>query len=174
MTLTAIALAAAMTVLTAVAPGQAPATTPSPAPAPAAAPAKAAAGKPPVPVEQPTPTIDPAYVYEPSGRRDPFISLVGRGDDKSAPALRPAGLSGLMIGEITVKGVVRDRNGFTALLQAPDNKTYNVRSGDKLFDGSVKSINQEKVIFSQDVSDPLSLVKQREVSKPVRQADGRG
>ena len=47
-------------------------------------------------------------------------------------------------------------------------------TGDKLFDGSVKSINQEKVIFSQDVNDPLSLVKQREVSKPVRQADGRG
>jgi len=173
MTLTAIALAAAMTVVTAVAPQQAPATTP--APAPASAPAKPTApGKPPVPVEQPTPTIDPAYVYEPAGRRDPFISLVGRGDDKSAPAIRPAGLAGLLIGEITVKGVVRDRNGFTALLQASDNKTYNVRTGDKLFDGSVKSINQEKVIFSQDVSDPLSLVKQREVSKPVRQADGRG
>ena len=173
MTLTAIALAAAMTVVTAVAPQQAPATTP--APAPASAPAKPTApGKPPVPVEQPTPTIDPAYVYEPAGRRDPFISLVGRGDDKSAPAIRPAGLAGLLIGEITVKGVVRDRNGFTALLQASDNKTYNVRTGDKLFDGSVKSINQERVIFSQDVSDPLSLVKQREVSKPVRQADGRG
>ncbi len=173
MTLTAIALAAAMTIVTAVAPEQAPATTP--APAPAATPAKPAVpGKPPVPVEQPTPTIDPAYVYEPAGRRDPFISLVGRGDDKSAPTIRPAGLAGLLIGEITVKGVVRDRNGFTALLQAADNKTYNVRTGDKLFDGSVKSINQEKVIFSQDVSDPLSLVKQREVSKPVRQADGRG
>ena len=171
MTLTAIALAAAMTVVTAVAPEQAPATTPAPASTQAK---PAAPGKPPVPVEQPTPTIDPAYVYEPAGRRDPFISLVGRGDDKSAPTIRPAGLAGLLIGEITVKGVVRDRNGFTALLQAADNKTYNVRTGDKLFDGSVKSINQEKVIFSQDVSDPLSLVKQREVSKPVRQADGRG
>ncbi len=38
----------------------------------------------------------------------------------------------------------------------------------------MKSINQEKVIFSQDVNDPLSLVKQREVPKPVRQAEGRG
>ena len=170
MTLTAIALAAAMSVVAAVAPEQAP---PPATPAPAAA-KPPAPGKPPVPVEQPTPTIDPAYVYEPAGRRDPFISLVGRGDDKSAPALRPAGLAGLLIGEITVKGVVRDKNGFTALLQASDNKTYTVRTGDKLFDGSVKSINQERVIFSQDVSDPLSLVKQREVSKPVRQADGRG
>ena len=77
-------------------------------------------------------------------------------------------------GEVTVKGVLKDRAGFMALLQAPDRKTYNVRVGDKLFDGTVKSINQEKVVFSQDVNDPLSLVKQREVPKPVRQAEGRG
>jgi Tfp pilus assembly protein PilP len=131
-------------------------------PAPAAAPA------------QPLPTIDPSYVYEPAGRRDPFISLLGRGEDTSPKAARPPGLSGLLIGEITVKGVVRDRTGFIAMLQAPDNKTYTVRVGDKLLDGTVKSISQEKVIFSQDVNDPLSLVKQREVPKPVRQAEGRG
>ena len=93
---------------------------------------------------------------------------------RTAPAVRPPGLSGLLIGEITVKGVVRDRQGFIAMVQAPDNKTYAVRVGDKLLDGSVKSITQEKVIFSQDVNDPLSLVKQREVPKPVRQTEGRG
>ncbi len=126
------------------------------------------------PPKQPLPTVDPAYVYDPAGRRDPFISLVGRGDDQRPAAARPPGLSGLLIGEITVKGVVRDRTGFLAMLRAPDNKTYTVRVGDKLLDGTVKSINQEKVIFSQDVNDPLSLVKQREVPKPVRQAEGRG
>jgi Tfp pilus assembly protein PilP len=135
---------------------------PTPAPAPAA------------PPPQDLPKIDPGYVYEPAGRRDPFISLLGRGDEHAPKAARPAGLSGLLIGEITVKGVVRDRTGFIAMLQAPDNKTYTVRVGDKLLDGTVKSINQEKVIFSQDVNDPLSLVKQREVPKPVRQAEGRG
>ena len=134
------------------------------------APAQGAA-KPPA---QPLPTIDPAYVYEPAGRRDPFVSLLGRGEDANPKAARPPGLSGLLIGEITVKGVVRDRTGYIAMLQAPDNKTYTVRVGDKLLDGTVKSISQEKVIFSQDVNDPLSLVKQREVPKPVRQAEGRG
>jgi Tfp pilus assembly protein PilP len=151
----------------------------APAAQPAAKPAAPAQGAakpaaPATPPKQPLPTLDPAYVYEPSGRRDPFISLVGRGDEKSPTAVRPPGLSGLLIGEITVKGVLRDRTGFIAMLRAPDNKTYTVRVGDKLLDGTVKSINQEKVIFSQDVNDPLSLVKQREVPKPVRQAEGRG
>jgi Tfp pilus assembly protein PilP len=134
----------------------------------------AAPAKPQSPPVQSMPTIDPAYVYEPAGRRDPFVSLVGRGESTAPPAVRPPGVSGLLIGEITVKGVVRDRQGFIAMVQAPDNKTYAVRVGDKLLDGSVKSITQEKVIFSQDVNDPLSLVKEREVPKPVRQSEGRG
>jgi len=129
----------------------------------------------PPPAQAPPPTPDPGYSYNPDGRRDPFVSLVGRGETGSGPGTpRPTGVAGLLIGEVNVKGVLRDRDGFLALLQAPDNKTYTVRVGDKLFDGTVKSINQEKVVFSQNVNDPLSLVKQREVPKPVRPGEGRG
>jgi Tfp pilus assembly protein PilP len=123
---------------------------------------------------QPVPVVDPGYAYQPDGRRDPFISLLGRGDPTIPQTARPSGVSGLLIEEITVKGVLRDRSGFMAMVQAPDNKTYIVRVGDKLLDGSVKSINKDQVIFSQNVNDPLSLIKQREVPKPVRQAEGRG
>jgi type IV pilus assembly protein PilP len=142
-------------------------------PAKPAAPPSATAPARPDP-KQALPVIDPAYVYEPAGRRDPFISLLGRGQEGTPTAARPAGVPGLLIGEVTVKGVLKDRAGFIALLQAPDRKTYNVRVGDRLFDGTVKSINEDKVVFSQDVNDPLSLIKQREVPKPVRQAEGRG
>ena len=139
---------------------------------PGAKPAPAQPAPPPKPDS--LPKIEPGYAYEPAGRRDPFISLLGRGEDTRPQAQRAPGLAGLLIGEVTVKGVLRDKSGFIAMLQAPDNKTYNVRVGDKLLDGSVKSINQDQVIFSQDVNDPLSLVKQREVPKPVRQVEGRG
>jgi type IV pilus assembly protein PilP len=124
-------------------------------------------------VEAGKPPASPAYTYDPAGRRDPFISLVGRGTDPQSQVVRPAGMAGLLISEVTVKGVLRDRTGFLVMLRAPDNKTYTVRIGAKLLDGTVKSISQDKVIFSQDVNDPLSLVKQREVPKPVRQGDGR-
>ena len=76
--------------------------------------------------------------------------------------------------EVTVKGVIRGSSGFIAMIQAPDNKTYIVRAGDRLFDGAVKTITQDGVIFWQDVNDPLSLVKQREVPKRVRATEGRG
>ncbi len=116
----------------------------------------------------------PGYSYDPEGRRDPFQSLLGRGNDPQANASRPSGVAGLLIGDVSVKGILRDRNGFVAMIQAPEGKTFLVKTGDKLFDGSVKAISQDKVIFSQDVNDPLSLVKQREIPKAVRPADGRG
>jgi hypothetical protein len=85
------------------------------------------------------------------------------------PGQRPAGLPGMLIGEVTVKGTFKSpKGGFLALLQAPDGRTYTVKQGDKVFDGSVKAITAEAVVFSQDVNDPLSLVKQREVRKSIR------
>jgi hypothetical protein len=130
--------------------------------------------KPPQATPPPPPVEAPGYTYNPEGRRDPFVSLLLRGSDPGSPASRPPGPPGLLINEVIVKGIVRDRTGFIAIIQGPDTKTFIVRSGEKLMDGSVKSITVDTVIFSQDVSDPLSLVKQREVRKAVRPVDDRG
>jgi Tfp pilus assembly protein PilP len=166
-------IVASFTLLPVLAAAQTPAAqTPPAQPSPAQTPAPAPAAKPPQ-VEATKPVMTPTYSYDPAGRRDPFVSLVGRGVDAQGQAVRPPGLAGLLISEVLVKGVLRDRTGFLVMLRAPDNKTYTVKVGAKLLDGSVKAISQDKVIFSQDVNDPLSLVKQREVPKPVRQGDGR-
>jgi len=109
------------------------------------------------------------YTYDPDGRRDPFVSLLYRGGEtRPMGGTRPVGLAGLLVGEVSVKGVLKARNGLIALIQAPDNKTYIVHPGDRLMDGSVKSVAPDAVVFSQDVNDPLSLVKQREVRKTIR------
>ena len=139
-------------------------------PADAQAPAPAA-GTPARAAEQAPPPN--GYTYNPEGRRDPFVSLVGRGDDTKG-VKTTNGVPGLLVNEITVKGVIRGTSGYLAMIQSPDNKTYIIRSGDRLADGSVKTITQDGVVFSQDVHDPLSLIKQREVPKRVRATDGRG
>jgi type IV pilus assembly protein PilP len=130
-------------------------------PAPAAPPPAAGTPEPPAP-----------FTYDPEGRRDPFISLLGRGSDPMGTGVRPNGVPGLLINEVSVKGIVRNNSGFVALIQGPDNKTYVVKAGDRLMDGTVKSIVQDAVVFSQDVNDPLSLVKQKEIRKTLRSADG--
>lgn len=118
----------------------------------------------------PLPPPGAGYTYDPAGRRDPFVSLNARGAELSlAAGQRPAGVPGLLIGEVTVKGIFKSpKGGFIALLQAPDGRTYPVKQTDKVFDGSVKAITPDAVVFSQDVNDPLSLVKQREVRKSIR------
>ena len=129
-----------------------------------------AAAEAPADKQQPPPPQGAGYSYDPSGRRDPFVSLASRGGDVAPPpGARPAGVSGLLVNEMTVKGVWKSsRGGFIALVQSPDNRTYIVKAGDKVFDGTVKQITQDAVVFSQDVNDPLSLVKQREVRKAIR------
>ena len=149
----------------------------TPPPAQAAAPQRpqGAPGAPaaPAPGGQAAPGATPAgagYSYDPAGRRDPFVSLTGRGAEVAVPGgVRPGGVPGLLIGEITLKGVLKSpKGGFIALVQSPDNRTYIIRQGDKVYDGSVKAITAEAVVFAQDVNDPLSLVKQREVRKAIR------
>jgi Tfp pilus assembly protein PilP len=109
------------------------------------------------------------YAYNPAGRRDPFVSLVNRGSDtRSASGMRPPGLGGLSVDEVALHGIVRSRQVYVAMIQAPDGKNYTVRSGDRLLDGTVKAVTDGAVVFTQQVSDPLSLVKQREVRKPLR------
>jgi hypothetical protein len=109
------------------------------------------------------------YSYDPAGRRDPFVSLLGRGGDVPTTGARPQGLPGLLIAEVTVKGSLKTVKGdYVALLQAPDNKTYIAHAGDKVLDGAIKTITAAEVVFTQDVTDPLSLVKQREVRKAIR------
>jgi Tfp pilus assembly protein PilP len=154
------------------APGQSPAPStpaaPTPVQAPAAATAAPATQTPPAEREPET-----SYTYDPEGRRDPFVSLVGRGTDPKRTGERAPGIPGLLVSEVTVKGTMRGRSGYIAMIQASDNKTYIVRAGDRLMDGTVKAVTEDGVVFSQDVNDPLSLVKQREVAKRVR-GEGRG
>jgi hypothetical protein len=111
----------------------------------------------------------PPYTYDPNGRRDPFVSLLFRGGDPHPTgATRPSGLPGQLVGELNLKGILKSKAGYIAILQGSDNKTYIGRPGDRVMDGSIKSIVPDAVVFSQDVNDPLSLVKQREVRKAIR------
>jgi len=135
-----------------------------------ASPQPPAAGTPAQPVERsgPPPSV---FTYQAAGRRDPFVSLAGRGASPQSTGARPAGLPGILINEVSLKGIMKERSGFIALVQGPDKKTYPVRQGQRLLDGSVKSISQDAVVFSQDVNDPLSTVKQKEVRKTLRSGE---
>ncbi len=111
----------------------------------------------------------PAYAYDPEGRRDPFVSLLRRATDPRRPGGKPGeGVAGFLVSEIEIKGIMQSRGAFIALVLGPDGKTYTVRVNDRLLDGSVRAITSDTIVLLQDVNDPLSLTKQREVRKTLR------
>jgi len=116
---------------------------------------------------QPPAAAPDSYSYDPGGRRDPFLNLMGIGTDTHG-GRRAEGAAGLMIAEVSVRGVVESRRGMVAMVEGPDKKTLVVHSGDRFADGTVKAITVQGLVIIQDVTDPLSLVKQREVRKLLR------
>jgi Tfp pilus assembly protein PilP len=126
-----------------------------------------------VPAQAPAPLPPPGegFTYDPEGRRDPFLNLLAAGADTNLAAQRPEGPAGLATAEISVRGVVSSRGALIAMVQGPDNRTHIVRQGDKLLDGTVKAVTPEGLIIVQDVTDPLSLVKQREVRRLLRSVE---
>jgi Tfp pilus assembly protein PilP len=151
---------------------QAAAQTPAAA-TPAAAPAPQAPTPPVVTPAQPgaqqAPQPPPeTYVYQSSGRRDPFLSPFGGSSESRQTSRRGDGPAGMSLAEISVRGILQSRGNLVAMVQGPDNKTYIVHQGDKLLDGTIKSVIAQGLIVIQEVNDPLSLVKQREVRKLLR------
>jgi type IV pilus assembly protein PilP len=139
---------------------------PGPASAPGAgtpgaaqAPAPGAPAGPPLPLEN--------YSYQPEGRRDPFMSLLGVGGETQGKK-GGSGAAAFTLAEISVRGIVLSKGQLLAMVQAPDDKTYVIHQGDKLADGVVKTVTPQGLVVIQDINDPLSVQKQREVRKLLR------
>ena len=137
-----------------------------------AAPAPPKTGTPAPAAKADLPSPPANFEYAADGRRDPFLSLVNRGADPRAtgnqPVKRAEGVPGLMVSEMTVRGIVQTRGAWVAMVAGVDGKVYSVRAGDKLADGVVREVTAQAVVILQEVNDPLSLDKQREVRKLLR------
>ena len=149
--------------------------------APASAQSPAPAAPPPGSAASPAPTTDlgrslvegelaptaGGYAYSSQGRRDPFVSLLKPVDSNAGGKTRPPGINGFLIQELALKGIVKGPKGFTAMLLGTDNHSYFVTVGQRLFDGVVTAIDATSVTFRQEVTDPLSTVKSRDVKKSL-------
>jgi Tfp pilus assembly protein PilP len=140
--------------------------------APAATSPEDAVERPPLDVEVDT----GGFAYNSQGRRDPFVSLQRPVAADRGPKTRKPGMEGFLIQEVALKGIVRTAGGgmgiaadpgFIATFLGADGKSYFVRTGQRLYDGVITAVDATSVTFRQDVTDPLSPVKSREVQKSL-------
>ncbi len=144
--------------------------------APASAAPVAAAPAPPADPAKPGPAgLKPVdnFTYSADNRRDPFLNLVSRGGtgDKTQKGAKRDGLAGISVDEVSVRGVMQSRGGYVAIVQGTDNKTYLARPSDHLQDGTIRTINAQGLVILQEVTDPLSPTKQKEVRKGLRASE---
>ena len=139
--------------------------------------ADAQAPAPPAPAAPAAPTPPANYGYSVDGRRDPFVALLGNtGTKKSnAPAamVRAEGAAGIGTDELSVKGILQSQGTWIAMVAGPSGRVYTVHQGDRIADGTIRGITPQFVLIVQQVNDPLSLEKQREVRKFLRGGDNK-
>ena len=74
----------------------------------------------------------------------------------------------LMIGQLTLKGIIVSQDGMLAIVENAATRTYFLRVNDPLFDGVVAHISRDSVIFRETVSDSLGRpIGTRDVVKKI-------
>ena len=108
------------------------------------------------------------FSYDPAGRRDPFRSLLGGLKEEAEGAkVRPPGLPGMLVEEVLVEGIIQTPSGILAFVQGRDSLSYIIRPGTKLYNGEVKEILPDRVIFRQQVDDPKQMRPYEEVVREL-------
>ncbi|MEK6681688.1 MAG: pilus assembly protein PilP [Nitrospirota bacterium] len=103
------------------------------------------------------------YVYDPTGKRDPFRSAI-LGESLRGKEILPP-LQRREISELKLIGIVWDKGGYSAMLETPDAKGYTIKVGTLIGPkkGVVKKITKRTVVIEEKYMDIIGEMKTREV-----------
>ncbi len=157
---------------------------PSPQPAPTATKKKAKSAPAARPMAASKTTKAAAETKRPSleiaGKRDPFKipppPVPGRPGEEGITGPLPPGNRGLIVGQLTLKGIVREENTKTmiAVVTNYTRRAYFLRVNDVLYNGVVSRITPDSIYFSENTLDAKGRVTSREVVKKLGSAPGEG
>ena len=108
-----------------------------------------------------------------AARRDPFESLVARQQAaNNAGKNLPPGKAGLQVSTLRLDGIVKAPNGMIAVVSNPQARTYFLREGDHLYDGTVEKISMDGVSFHEEGKDAFGKPVERQVNKRIYSSPG--
>ena len=95
------------------------------------------------------------YVYDPKGRRDPFMSLVQEIKTKPQRKKGASPVENFDVDEIKLIAIVWDSQQSYAMITLPDNKSYTIRKGMSLglYGGKVMEITRDSVLIREQLKD---------------------
>jgi type IV pilus assembly protein PilP len=145
--------------------------------------AKAPAAPAPVIASAPEPKIDPisgvaqidtGFVYDPTGKRDPFRSFLFDKPDKMAAIAEAGPLGQFDLSQLEVVAVVWRTGNARALVQDPSGESYIVGEGAAIGKnrGHVVAIDDNSVIVKETYVDYLGQETAKDVEMRMRSNEG--
>ena len=95
------------------------------------------------------------YVYDPKGRRDPFMSLVQEIKTKPPRKIGSSPIENFDVDEIKLIAIAWDSQQSYAMITLPDKKSYTIRKGMSLglYGGKVIEITRDSVLIREQLKD---------------------
>ena len=95
------------------------------------------------------------YVYDPKGRRDPFMSLVQEIKTKPQRKKGATPIENFDVDEIKLIAIAWDSQQAYAMITLPDKKSYTIRKGMSLglYGGKVMEITRDSVLIREQLKD---------------------
>ncbi len=110
------------------------------------------------------------YVYDPKGRRDPFLSLVQVTQAKPQRKKGASPVENFDIDEIKLIAIAWDNQQYYAMITLPDNKSYTIKKGMTLGpnDGKVIDITRDSMSVREQVKDYRGQIKSKDTILKLR------
>ncbi len=117
-----------------------------------------------------------AGVFYLSGhRRDPFLNPLllkknsqSSGDEEVTRGTPPPGIAGTYIAQASLQGTAISDDGRIAIVRGADTRAYFLREGDRLFDGYLKTIENDSITLVRETKLRSGKILVQDVTKRLR------
>ena len=112
--------------------------------------------------------------YKPGNHRDPFWNpekpktSSKTGDEEISRGLPPPGIAGTYIAQAILEGISIREDRMTAVVRGVDKRAYFLREGDRLFDGYLKTIQEDSITLVRETKMRSGKTLTQEVTKRLR------
>jgi hypothetical protein len=112
--------------------------------------------------------------YVSGDRRDPFLNPklfhknAAPHDQEMDRGIPPPGIAGTYIAKAALEGISIGNGRRIAIVRAADSRAYFLKEGDRLFDGYLKSIKEDSVIFVHETKMRSGKVMAQDITKRLR------
>ena len=119
---------------------------------------------------------EPAYTYNPVGKRDPFKPFIALGPKRQVTTAPLTPLQRYDVSELKLVGILKGPMGYRALVEDAGGKGFIVAKGTLIGrgNGQVKEIHKDRMVVEETYQDIFGQVKRRLISVPLRKPEEGG